>query len=69
MELSAHSRLMGGQFPTEKQHDAFKNPIFYAGNFFGIFKKNELSFLMVKNPSFYTVYNNFFTFYFSNATS
>ena len=36
IELSAHSALMGGQFPAKKDPGAFKNPIFYAGKFFGI---------------------------------
>ena len=42
-ELSPHSALMGGQFPATKSRAAFKNPIFYAGKFFGILPKNELS--------------------------
>ena len=52
-----HSRLMGGQFPTKKRHGTFKNPIFYAGKFFGIFKKNELSFLMPQKTTFFTIFS------------
>jgi hypothetical protein len=55
IELSEHSALMGGQFPTKKEHSAFKNPIFYAGKFPGVFPKIELSLLMVQKTSFYTV--------------
>jgi hypothetical protein len=51
-----HSALMGGQFPAKKARGTFKNPIFYGGIFRGISRKNELSFLMVQNSPFYTVF-------------
>jgi hypothetical protein len=60
LELSSHSRLMGGQFPSKNDHAAFKNPIFYAGKFPGISRKKELSFLTGKNPSFFAFFAKIF---------
>jgi hypothetical protein len=59
IELSPRSRLMGGQFPVVKCPGAFKNPIFYGGCRGANRSKNELSFLMVQNSSFYTLFQFF----------
>ena len=56
-QLSAHSALMGGQFPTEKSQAAFKNPLFYGGKSPGIFGKNELSFFHAQKTGFNTVFS------------
>ena len=47
---------MGGQFPTENDHSAFKKPIFYTGKFFEIPPKNELSEFDGSKMTFYTVF-------------
>jgi hypothetical protein len=56
IELSQHSAVMGGQFPTKNDREAFKNPIFYGVAAVQTALKNELSFLMVQKPGFYTVF-------------
>ena len=62
LQLSPHSALMGGQFPTKKGRGAFKNPIFYAGKFHGIFQKNELSDFDGPKPGFYAFLHGFLSY-------
>ena len=59
-ELSPRSALMGGQFTTEKRRGAFKNPMFYAGKFPGIFSKNELSLFNIPKSGFLYRLTTFF---------
>jgi len=58
-ELSPHSALMGGQFPTKKCYGTFKNPLFYAGKIFAILPKKQLSLSMVKKTGFNAVFSVF----------
>jgi len=55
-QLSQHSALMGGQFPSKKRSGTFKNPLFFDG--FGHAKrpKIELSLLMPQKTTFLHVF-------------
>ena len=58
-QLSARSRLMGGQFPLKKEFGAFKNPLFFD-NFRSTNRpKIELSFLMLQNSLKIQIFHTF----------